>query len=352
MSELEQQLAKQEARLAELQQDGALLKEEVDGEDVAEIVSKWTGIPVSKLLEGDVQKLLRMEDRLHRRVIGQDEAIVAVSNAVRRSRAGLQDRQRPVGSFIFLGPTGVGKTELARALAEFFFDDEDAMVRIDMSEYQERHTVSRLIGAPPGYIGYDECGQLTEAVRRRPYSVVLFDEIEKAHPDVFNTLLQLLDDGRLTDSHGRTVNFKNTVVIMTSNIGSQFLHGDEYDPDGAMAALRSHFRPEFLNRVDDIIIFHNLGRDDLVQIVEIQVDRLRKMLAERQMNLVLTEPAKEFIANEGYDPAYGARPIKRTLQQMVADPLALAILEGKFHDGDTVEVGVNGKGLVFEKVNG
>jgi ATP-dependent Clp protease ATP-binding subunit ClpB len=351
MAELEQQLTKQEARLAELQRDGALLKEEVDGEDVAEIVAKWTGIPVSKLLEGEVQKLLRMEDRLHRRVIGQDKAIEAVSNAVRRARAGLQDRQRPVGSFIFLGPTGVGKTELARALAEFLFDDEDAMVRIDMSEYQERHTVSRLIGAPPGYIGYDEGGQLTEAVRRRPYSVVLFDEIEKAHADVFNTLLQLLDDGRLTDSHGRTVNFKNTVVIMTSNIGSQYLQGDEYDPQGAMAALRAHFRPEFLNRVDDIIIFHNLGRDDLVKIVEIQADRLRKMLAERHIDLVLTEAAKEYIATEGYDPVYGARPIKRTLQQMVADPLALAILEGRFGDGDTVEVGVNGSGLVFEKVD-
>jgi ATP-dependent Clp protease ATP-binding subunit ClpB len=349
MSELEQTLAQQEARLAELQQDGALLKEEVDGEDVAEIVAKWTGIPVSKLLEGEVQKLLRMEDRLHHRVIGQDKAIEAVSNAVRRSRAGLQDRQRPVGSFIFLGPTGVGKTELARALAEFLFDDEDAMVRIDMSEYQERHAVSRLIGAPPGYIGYDEGGQLTEAVRRRPYSVVLFDEIEKAHPDVFNTLLQLLDDGRLTDSHGRTVNFKNTVVIMTSNIGSQFLQGDEYDPQGAMAALRVHFRPEFLNRVDDIIIFHNLDRDDLVKIVEIQADRLRKMLSERHIDLVFTEPAKERIANEGYNPAYGARPIKRTLQQMVADPLALAILEGQFGEGDTVEVGLNGDGLNFEK---
>jgi ATP-dependent Clp protease ATP-binding subunit ClpB len=349
MSELEQTLAQQEARLAELQQDGALLKEEVDGEDVAEIVAKWTGIPVSKLLEGEVQKLLRMEDRLHHRVIGQDKAIEAVSNAVRRSRAGLQDRQRPVGSFIFLGPTGVGKTELARALAEFLFDDEDAMVRIDMSEYQERHAVSRLIGAPPGYIGYDEGGQLTEAVRRRPYSVVLFDEIEKAHPDVFNTLLQLLDDGRLTDSHGRTVNFKNTVVIMTSNIGSQFLQGDEYDPQGAMAALRVHFRPEFLNRVDDIIIFHNLDRDDLVKIVEIQADRLRKMLSERHIDLVFTEPAKERIATEGYDPAYGDRPIKRTLQQMVADPLALAILEGQFGEGDTVEVGLNGDGLRFEK---
>jgi ATP-dependent Clp protease ATP-binding subunit ClpB len=301
-------------------------------------------------LEGEVEKLLKMEQRLHRRVIGQDEAIKAVSNAVRRSRAGLQDRQRPVGSFIFLGPTGVGKTELARALAEFLFDDEDATVRIDMSEYQERHAVSRLIGAPPGYVGYDEGGQLTEAVRRRPYSVVLFDEIEKAHADVFNTLLQLLDDGRLTDGHGRTVNFRNTVVIMTSNIGSQFLQGDRYDPDGAMAALRSHFRPEFLNRVDDIITFHNLNRDELKQIVEIQAGLLRQMLAERQMSLEFTDEAKAFIAEAGYDPKYGARPIKRTLQRLVADPLALAILEGKFADGETVRVGVNGSGLAFEKV--
>jgi ATP-dependent Clp protease ATP-binding subunit ClpB len=282
-------------------------------------------------------------------VIGQDEAIEAVSNAVRRSRAGLQDRQRPVGSFIFLGPTGVGKTELARALAEFLFDDEEAMIRIDMSEYQERHAVSRLIGAPPGYVGYDEGGQLTEAVRRRPYSVVLFDEIEKAHPDVFNTLLQLLDDGRLTDGHGRTVNFRNTVVIMTSNVGSQYLQGEAYDPDSAMSALRAHFRPEFLNRVDDIIVFHSLSRDDLKQIVDIQAERLRRMLADRHMSLRLTEGAREFIAENGYDPAYGARPIKRTLQKFVADPLSLAILEGHFVEGDTIMVNVNGDGLKFEK---
>jgi ATP-dependent Clp protease ATP-binding subunit ClpB len=350
--ELESQLSSQEARLSELQSKGAMLKEEVDGEDVAEIVSKWTGIPVSKLLEGEVEKLLKMEQRLHRRVVGQEDAIRAVSNAVRRSRAGLQDRQRPVGSFIFLGPTGVGKTELARALAAFLFDDEDAMVRIDMSEYQERHTVSRLIGAPPGYVGYDEGGQLTEAVRRRPYSVVLFDEIEKAHADVFNTLLQLLDDGRLTDGQGRTVNFRNTVVIMTSNIGSQFLHGDQYDPEGAMAALRAHFRPEFLNRIDDIITFHNLNRDELKQIVDIQAGRLQQMLSERQISLELTDEAKAFIADAGYDPRYGARPIKRTLQRLVADPLALAILEGKFADGETVRVDVNGSGLAFEKVSG
>ncbi|MDX1613017.1 MAG: ATP-dependent chaperone ClpB [Candidatus Promineifilaceae bacterium] len=347
--ELEKRLAEQEARLRELQSDGAMLKEEVDGEDVADIVSRWTNIPVSKLLEGEIEKLLKMEARLHRRVVGQDEAIKAVSNAVRRARAGLQDRQRPVGSFIFMGPTGVGKTELARALAAFLFDDEDAMVRIDMSEYQERHMVSRLIGAPPGYVGYDEGGQLTEAVRRRPYSVVLFDEIEKAHADVFNTLLQLLDDGRLTDGHGRTVNFRNTVVIMTSNIGSQYLHDDQFDEDAALAALRNHFRPEFLNRVDDIIVFHNLDRDDLKEIVEIQAARLRHMLAERHMTLQLTESAKEFIAERGYDPKYGARPIKRTLQRLVADPLSLAILEGRFGEGDTIQVNANGDGLKFEK---
>ncbi|GAB4161026.1 MAG: ATP-dependent chaperone ClpB [Candidatus Promineifilaceae bacterium] len=347
--ELEQQLSKQEKRLQELQHGGALLKEEVDAEDIADIVSRWTGIPVSKLLEGEVEKLLRMEDRLHRRVIGQEDAIRAVSNAVRRARAGLQDRQRPIGSFIFLGPTGVGKTELARALAEFLFDDEDAMVRIDMSEYQERHTVSRLIGAPPGYVGYDEGGQLTEAVRRRPYSVVLFDEIEKAHTDVFNTLLQLLDDGRLTDGHGRVVNFKNTVIIMTSNIGSQFLMGDAYDPTRAMAALRATFRPEFLNRVDEIITFDALSREDLAQIVEIQADRMRKLLAERRMSLELTPAARQFLADEGYDPAYGARPIKRTMQRLLADPLALAILQGEFTDGDTIVADVANGALAFRK---
>lgn len=347
--ELERRLADQEKRLAELQQEGALLKEEVDGEDIAGIVSKWTGIPVTKLLEGEVQKLLKMEERLHRRVVGQDEAIQAVANAVRRSRAGLQDRQRPVGSFIFLGPTGVGKTELARALAEFLFDDEDAMVRIDMSEYQERHTVSRLLGAPPGYVGYDEGGQLTEAVRRRPYSVVLFDEIEKAHADVFNTLLQLLDDGRLTDAQGRVVNFKNAVVIMTSNVGSQYLQGDAYNPDQAMAALRSHFRPEFLNRVDEIITFHSLSEDHLKQIVDIQVERLRQMLADRQMSLELTEAAKALVARQGYDPAYGARPIKRALQRLVADPLALAMLEGRFSDGDRVVADAAGEEIRFSR---
>jgi len=347
LMELEGQLASQEQRLAELQKGSPLLKEEVDSEDVADIVSKWTGIPVTKLLEGAVEKLLKMEDRLHRRVIGQDEAIRAVANAVRRSRAGLQDRQRPVGSFIFLGPTGVGKTELARALAEFLFDDEDAMVRLDMSEYQERHTVSRLIGAPPGYIGYDEGGQLTEAVRRRPYAVVLFDEIEKAHTDVFNTLLQLLDDGRLTDSQGRTVNFKNTVIIMTSNVGSQYLQDHQYDPQRALQALRAQFRPEFLNRVDEIITFHSLNQEHLAQIVEIQADRLRQLLADRNIGLELTPAARDFIAGEGYDPAYGARPIKRTLQRLVADPLALAILQGQFHEGDRVQVDLANGEIIF-----
>jgi len=352
MVELERQLAAQELRLADLQKGGSLLKEEVDAEDIAAIVAHWTGIPVSKLLEGEVEKLLKMENRLHRRVIGQDTAIKAVSNAIRRSRAGLQDRNRPIGSFIFLGPTGVGKTELARALAEFLFDDEDALVRIDMSEYQERHTVSRLLGAPPGYIGYDEGGQLTEAVRRRPYSVVLFDEIEKAHPDVFNTLLQLLDDGRLTDAQGRVVNFKNTVVIMTSNIGSQFLLGEAYNPEQALQALRTQFRPEFLNRVDEIISFSSLTRGDLGAIVTIQLNRLRVMLTERNLKLEVSDAALSYLADEGYEPAYGARPLKRTIQHLVADPLALAILEGQFHEGNTIYVDVVQDGLVFDGARG
>ena len=348
LSELDAKLSEQENRLRELQAGNALLKEEVDGEDIAAIVASWTGIPISKLVEGEVKKLLRMEARLHERVIGQDEAIEAVANAVRRSRAGLSDRNRPIGSFIFLGPTGVGKTELARALAEFLFDDDDNMVRIDMSEYQERHAVSRLIGAPPGYVGYDEGGQLTEAVRRRPYSVVLFDEIEKAHSDVFNTLLQLLDDGRLTDSQGRTVNFKNTVVIMTSNIGSQFLLGDEYSPALALDAMRQQFRPEFLNRIDDIITFTPLSSDDLYRIVDIQVARLQRMLDDRGLSIELTPDAKRFVVADGYDPAYGARPLKRTVQRLIADPLAREILEGHFSDGDTIVVDVDGDELVFE----
>ena len=349
ITELEQTLTQQEGRLKTLQAEGALLKEEVDAEDIADIIANWTGIPVSKLLESEVAKLLHMEDRLRTRVVGQEAAITAVAKAIRRSRAGLQDPRRPVGSFIFLGPTGVGKTELARALAEFLFDDEEAMVRLDMSEYQERHSVSRLIGAPPGYIGYDEGGQLTEAVRRRPYSVVLLDEIEKAHPDVFNTLLQLLDDGRLTDSQGRTVNFKNTIVVMTSNIGSQYLLGEAYNEEAAVQALHRHFRPEFLNRVDDVIPFKPIGKAELAQIVEIQAQQVRRLLAERQMSLVLTEEAKLFISGAGYDPAFGARPLKRALQRLVVDPLAMAILAGEFVDGDQIVVDVDGAGLRFGK---
>lgn len=351
ISELESKLLQQEARLDELQTNGALLKEEVDDEDIADIIANWTGIPVNKLLESEVEKLLKMEGRLHGRVVGQDEAIDAVSNAIRRSRAGLQDPKRPLGSFIFLGPTGVGKTELARALAEFLFDDEDAMVRIDMSEYQERHSVSRLIGAPPGYVGYDEGGQLTEAVRRRPYAVVLFDEIEKAHADVFNTLLQMLDDGRLTDSHGRVVNFKNSIIIMTSNIGSQFLLGADYNPEQALQALRQQFRPEFLNRIDDIVMFEPLDREALAQIVEIQANHLRALLSGRNITLTLTDAAKQFVATDGYDPAYGARPLKRSLQRLVSDPLAKLILEGHFVDGDKIvaDVAEDGGALRFVK---
>jgi ATP-dependent Clp protease ATP-binding subunit ClpB len=307
-------------------------------------------------MEGEVQKLIRMEERLHQRVIGQDEAITAVSNAIRRARAGLQDPQRPLGSFLFLGPTGVGKTELARALAQFLFDDEQAMVRIDMSEYQEKHTVSRLIGAPPGYVGYEEAGQLTEAVRRRPYTVVLFDEIEKAHPEVLNALLQLLDDGRLTDNKGRTVDFKNTVVIMTSNIGSQFLAEPSLDgsiSEGVqrqiLAALRADFRPEFLNRIDEIIFFHPLGREHMKEIVDIQVAGLMKRLSERKIQLGLTDAAKEYLVREGYDPAYGARPLKRTIQRRVLDPLALRVLEGAFLDGDTIDVDIDRDVLTFQK---
>ncbi len=348
---LERNLRDAEAQLGEMQGRGMLLKEEVGAEEVAEVVSTWTHVPVSKLLEGEIQKLLRMEDRLHERVVGQDEAVTAVAAAVRRARAGLQDPNRPIGSFIFLGPTGVGKTELARALAEFLFDDEAAMIRIDMSEYQERHTVSRLIGAPPGYVGYDEGGQLTEAVRRKPYSVVLFDEIEKAHREVFNTLLQLLDDGRLTDGHGRTVDFKNTVVIMTSNIGSQFINdpalSDAQRSERALNALRQAFPPEFLNRVDEIVTFHSLTRADLAKIVEIQLRRLDKMLAERGLTLRLTDRARDFLAEAGYDPAYGARPLKRAIQEYLQNPLALALLEGKFPRGSTVMADLENGRIVF-----
>jgi ATP-dependent Clp protease ATP-binding subunit ClpB len=348
MTHLEQELKKEEERLAVLQQEGKMLKEEVDEEDVAEVVSKWTGIPVAKMLEGEVEKLIHMEERLRQRVVGQDDAIIAVSNAVRRARAGLQDPNRPIGSFIFMGPTGVGKTELARALAEFLFDDEQAMVRIDMSEFMEKHSVARLIGAPPGYVGYEEGGYLTEAVRRRPYSIVLMDEIEKAHPEVFNILLQILDDGRLTDGHGRTVDFKNTVVIMTSNIGSQWimdLGEKDYEEmkRRVMDAVRAHFKPEFLNRIDELIIFHGLGLEEIKAIIEIQVKKLQQRLLERQIQLQLTEKAKEWLANEGFDPAYGARPLKRVIQKEIQDQLALKILEGKFKEGDTITADIDSK---------
>jgi ATP-dependent Clp protease ATP-binding subunit ClpB len=308
------------------------------------VVSKWTGVPVSKLLEGERDKLIRMEDELHRRVVGQDEAVSAVSAAIRRSRAGLQDPNRPVGSFIFLGPTGVGKTELARTLAQFLFDDEQNIVRIDMSEYQERHTVARLLGAPPGYVGYDEGGQLSEAVRRRPYSVVLFDEIEKAHPEVFNVLLQVLDDGRLTDGQGRTVDFRNTIIVMTSNIGSQYILDvaglDEQVQERVREALRQHFRPEFLNRVDEIVIFHALQKAQLMHIVDIQLERLQAMLAGRDITLSLSDSAKALVVEEGYDPAYGARPLKRVIQHRIVDRLAVEILDGRVQDGDHVVVDV------------
>jgi len=353
LAQLERELAESERQLNQAE-GNRLLKEEVDAEDIARVVANWTGIPVARLLEGEVEKLLHMEERLHLRVVGQDDAIRVVSNAVRRARAGMQDPNRPIGSFIFLGPTGVGKTELARALAEFLFDDENAMVRIDMSEYQERHTVARLIGAPPGYVGYEEGGQLTEAVRRRPYAVILFDEIEKAHTEVFNVLLQLLDDGRLTDGHGRTVDFKNTVVIMTSNVGSQWIRDlagdDEAIRARVMEAMQAHFRPEFLNRIDEVIIFHNLTREHLVLIVDIQIERLRKLLAERHLEIELSDAARQKLADDGYDPAYGARPLKRVIQRELQDPLALAILQGEFHEGDTVYVDVGGGELVFSQV--
>ncbi|HEB64245.1 MAG TPA: ATP-dependent chaperone ClpB [Chloroflexi bacterium] len=348
---LEKQLAEQEARIKQLQAEGALLKEEVDAEEIARVVARWTGIPVDKLLEGETQKLLHMEENLHKRVVGQDEAIRVVSNAVRRARAGLQDPNRPIGSFIFLGPTGVGKTELARALAEFLFDDERAMVRIDMSEYQERHTVSRLIGAPPGYVGYDEGGQLTEAVRRRPYSVVLFDEIEKAHRDVFNVLLQLLDDGRLTDGQGRTVDFRNTVVIMTSNLGNTLWEGGrEVSRDEITRVLQQHFRPEFLNRIDEIVVFHPLRKEHLTGIVDIQLRRVAELLAQKGFGLEVTEAAREYLAEVGYDPAFGARPLKRAIQRELQDPLALKVLAGDFREGDTIRVDRGPEGLTFTAV--
>jgi ATP-dependent Clp protease ATP-binding subunit ClpB len=350
--QLEKQLRENEERLTEMQSRGQMLKEEVTEDDIAEVVAKWTGIPVSRLLEGEVQKLISMEHRLHQRVVGQDEAVAAVSNAVRRARAGLQDPNRPLGSFLFLGPTGVGKTELARALAEFLFDDDHAMIRIDMSEYMEKHTVARLIGAPPGYIGYDEGGQLTEQVRRRPYSVLLFDEIEKAHPDVFNVLLQILDDGRLTDGQGRVVDFRNTVIIMTSNIGSQAINalgGGDYETmrETVTAQLRDHFRPEFLNRIDEIIIFRSLTREQIKEIVGIQLRSVEGRLAERKLALELTENAQELLAELGWDPTYGARPLKRAIHKSILDRLALEVLEGTFHEGDTIVVDRDGSDLVF-----
>jgi ATP-dependent Clp protease ATP-binding subunit ClpB len=353
--QLENELSQQNDRLTQLQSSKKFLKEEVDEEDIAEVVAKWTGIPVSKMLEGEIQKLVHMEDRLRQRVLGQDDALAAVSNAIRRARAGLQDARRPMGSFIFLGPTGVGKTELAKALAEFLFDDEHAMVRIDMSEYMEKHSVARLIGAPPGYVGYEEGGYLTEAIRRRPYAVLLFDEIEKAHPDVFNIMLQILDDGRLTDGKGRTVDFKNTVIVMTSNIGSQAISTSSGDMDKAMPqlmeALRSTFRPEFLNRIDDVIVFHRLTQDLTKSIVELQLKQLEKILAQKELSLTVSPAAVEQIAREGYDPAYGARPLKRLIQKKIQDRLAMLLLNGDVSPGDAIHLGLDKQSgeLVFGK---
>lgn len=353
--EIEKTIESERERLEELQRDGVFLKEEVGEEDVAEVVARWTGVPVSKMLEGEMQKLVQMEDKLRGRVIGQDEALSAVSNAVRRARAGLQDPDRPIGSFIFLGPTGVGKTETARALAEFLFDDERAMVRLDMSEYMEKHAVARMIGAPPGYVGYEEGGQLTEAVRRRPYSVVLFDEIEKAHPDVFNVLLQILDDGRLTDSKGRIVDFKNTVLIMTSNLGSRQIQAANENPladhdvkTDVLQVLRDHFKPEFLNRIDDIVVFSQLSREEISTIIDLQLERLREMLMDRGITLELDDAAKAFVVEEGYDPVYGARPLKRAIQTLIQNPLAVKLLNGDIAGGQTVHVTVDDGKLRFE----
>jgi ATP-dependent Clp protease ATP-binding subunit ClpB len=346
--QLEEQIRAAEERLKSMQAENALLKEEVDAEEIAEIVARWTGIPVARLLEGETQKLLRMEQALHERVVGQDDAVRVVSNAVRRARAGLQDPNRPIGSFIFLGPTGVGKTELARALAEFLFDDEHAMTRIDMSEYQEKHTVSRLIGAPPGYVGYEEGGQLTEAIRRRPYSVILFDEIEKAHSEVFNILLQLLDDGRLTDGQGRTVDFRNTVVIMTSNLGHQLWESERIVTREAInSVLQEHFRPEFLNRIDEIVVFHPLRKEHLADIVNIQLRRVTKLLEDKGYHLEVSQAAREYLAEVGYDPSFGARPLKRAIQRELQDPLALRLLAGEFEEGDTILVERGTDGLTF-----
>ncbi|HUW30828.1 MAG TPA: ATP-dependent chaperone ClpB [Planctomycetota bacterium] len=353
--DLEKQLEAKNAQLNEIQKQTSMLKEEVTPEDVAEVVAKWTGIPVSRMLEGEVQKLMKMEERIRQRIIGQDDAVRAVADAVRRARAGLQDPRRPLGSFIFLGPTGVGKTELCKALAEFLFDNEDALVRLDMSEFMEKHTVSRLIGAPPGYVGYEEGGRLTEAIRRRPYAVILLDEIEKAHPEVFNILLQVLDDGRLTDGHGRTVDFRNTVVIMTSNVGSQYiseLAGKQHEAerrDRVMEALKAGFRPEFLNRVDEVVIFHSLGKGEIKQIVKLQLANLNKLLAERHLTLQLSDAAADKLADESYDPVYGARPLKRVIQQRILTPLSNRLLAGDFKEGDEILVDVEGGEFEFEK---
>ncbi len=353
--QLERDLAAANNELAALQEQGGLLKEEVGPEDIAEVVAKWTGIPVARLLEGEKEKLVRMEERIRERIVGQDDAVAAVSNAVRRARAGLQDAARPIGSFLFLGPTGVGKTELCKALAEFLFDDEGAMIRLDMSEFMERHSVARLIGAPPGYIGYEEGGRLTEAVRRRPYSVILLDEIEKAHPDVFNILLQVLDAGRLTDGHGRTVEFKNTIVVMTSNIGSQWIAESLGGRVAGQAdlrrrieeALKAQFRPEFLNRIDEVIIFHPLGKAEIRRIVDLQLKRLEQTLAEQRLALDVTAAARELIAEKGWDPVYGARPLKRVIQQQIQNPLALRILEGAYPEGSTAKVDAKRGEFVF-----
>src|SRR2546428_7784720 len=366
IKELEQRIQEMESKLTSIK-GARMLKEEVDAEDIAEIVSKWTHIPVSKLMEAEVQKLLTMEDRLRERVVGQELALQAISDAIRRTRAGLQDPNRPLASFIFLGPTGVGKTELARALAEFLFDDERALVRIDMSEYMEKHSVARLTGAPPGYVGYEEGGQLTEPVRRRPYSVILFDEIEKAHPDVFNALLQILDDGRLTDGKGRTVDFKNSVIIMTSNIASHAIYEAMGENGGARGGglpeevrnriheeLLQHFRPEFINRVDEIVIFNPLGKAEIEKIIELQLVNLKKLLAERKVEIELTDKARELLFRKGYDPQFGARPLKRAIQRLIQDPLAMTILDGKILSGDrvTVDADMKKEEMTFERAIG